>query len=109
MKTLSDFKKRLKTGVKLHTVYHNAVAGRDERGCLIFKDEDKGVREVSIVQTNTFALKTLQGGNMVDSYCQYPKASEVQILSENSIKILTADFRRGKEGEMISCLTYTFV
>ena len=132
MKSLSDFKKRLKIGVKIHTIWHTASDGRDENGVLKFKDEDRGTREVSIVQTNSFALKTLKktpipskgmtrqpdGTNvynefeekLTDSWCQYPKASEVKIIDEDTIQIFGPDFRL-REGEkpLIPILTYKFV
>jgi len=110
MKSLSDFKKRLKVGVSIQTTFHTASDGRDEKGVLKFKDEDRGVREVSIVQTNSFALKTKKDGKETDSWCQYPKASECKILDENTIQILDRDFRvREGEKPLIPVLTYKFV
>ena len=113
MKTISDFKKRIALGVKIHTIYHQAFAGRDENGKLIFKDEDKGTREVSIVQASQFALKTPKDGKFVDSWMKYPKASEVIILDQNSIQILGEDFRLPKQHDQKSALTpiltYKFV
>ncbi len=112
MKTLADFKRRLKVGVKLHTTYHQAFAGRNEKGEYLLKDEDKGIREVTLVQSNRFALKTKLKDVMRDSYCDFPKASNFRILNENSIMILEHDFRDrsiGGTGELIPLLTYTFV
>lgn len=101
MKTLSDFKKRLKVGVKLQAIHHLTFAGRNENGQAFYKDKDLGIREISIVQSNCFALKTERlNGDIVDSYCAYPKAKECSILDENTIQIF--------EGN-IPVLTYKFI
>ena len=113
MKTLTDFKKRLKKGVKIHTIYHQSCNGRDEAGNFLFKDEDKGTREVNIVQSNSFTLLTPEKSDpnkLFDSWCYYPKASEIKIVDENTILILDQDFRvRGENAPLIPCLTYKFV
>ena len=114
MKNLAQFKSRLQLGTKLHTTFHQSHAGRDENGTIILKDEDKGIREVSIVQSNSFALKTTKAdGKIVDSWCSYPKATECKILDENTIQVYTEDFRSGPDGkrltDLIPCLTYKFV
>lgn len=125
MKTLSDFKKRLKIGVELKATHHLSFAGRNpETGEPIYTDKDMGTRAVSIVQTNSFALKTnkkepvygrdefgnrIETGEytekIVDSWCQYPKASEVVFKDENTITIL----EQQRDGKMIPVLTYQFV
>ena len=46
MKTLSDFKKRLKVGVKLGAINHTNFGGRDENGNVIYNDFDFGVRDI---------------------------------------------------------------
>lgn len=107
IKTVSDFKKALEIGALVHCIYHTATAGRDEKGIIIFKDEDKGVRPVSIKQSNSFALKTTRtDGKVVDSWCNYPKASEC-IIKNNSITILEEDFRFRDSKQFIPVLTYT--
>lgn len=114
MKTVADFKRRLQVGVKLHATYHQEFAGRNENGNgePVWKDKDLGVREVSIKQSNSFALKTWQEGKQKfeDSWCNYPKASECKIIDENTIQILNEDFRV-REGvkPLIPILTYKFV
>ena len=99
MKTVADFKRRIKPGVKLHCVYHQATNGRDQSGKLILTDEDKGVRSVNIVQTNQFTLLTTkQNGEIVDSWINFPKASQCKIIDDNTILYLDVDFReRDKE------------
>jgi hypothetical protein len=111
MKTIADFKRKLTIGAKIHTTFHQAFAGRSESGEYLLKDEDKGIREVSIVQSNSFALKTIKtDGSIVDSWCNYPKKDEAVFLSDNSIQILAPDFRiRNNESVLIPILTYTFV
>lgn len=113
MKTLADFKRRLTYGAKLHTIYHQAFAGRGENGEYLFRDEDKGIRKISLLGSKQFALETIRtDGEVVNSYCEFPKASEFKILNENSVMILQKDFRDKNSGgteELIPLLTYTFV
>lgn len=102
-KTLADFKKRVQIGTKIHGFLHSFNSGEIVR--------DYGIREVSIVQTNSFALKTpkLDGsGNeteLVDSWCQFPTAKFFEWEDENTAKI----FAEGRNGERLLCLTYKFV
>lgn len=115
MKNLADFKKRLALGVEIHTVCHTAFLGRDEKGVAQFGDKDKGVRPVSIKQTNSFALATVTEKDgkpeIVDSWCGYPKASELRINNENSVTILEEDCNHNSPTykQLIPCLTYTFI
>jgi len=110
MKTIADFKRRLVIGAKVHTTFHQASAGRDENNNLLLKDEDKGVREVSIVQSNSFAFKTIKSdGTVTNSWCDYPKVKEAIFINDNTIQILTPDFRVRNSEVLIPCLTYTFV
>jgi hypothetical protein len=90
MKTLSDFKKRLSPGVKLAT--EHAKFGQ------------LGVREVSRVQTNAFTLLTDKNGEMVESWCYFPKASEFEVLDKDTALIYWGS---GSGRELI--LTYKFV
>lgn len=86
MKTLADFKRRLKVGVLLET--------ESRYGHL-------GVRPISVVQSNAFALKTInKEGKESDSWCQFPKASDFEIEDENTVLIL-------QNGNPV--LRYTFV
>ena|SRR5215467_5473156 len=101
MNTLADFKRKLKVGVKLHTQFHKEFDGRDSEGKVKYKTVDKGIREVSIVQSNSFALKTTKkDGSIQDSWCHFPKAKECRIEGD-SIVIL--------EEDGLPVLTYTFV
>ena len=110
MKTVADFKRRIKKDVKLHCVYHQAAKGRDENGRLILTNEDKGIRSVNIVQTNQFTLLTTKSnGDIVDSWINFPKASQCKIIDENTIMYLEPDFRDREKEVLIPLLTYKFV
>ena len=88
MKTLTDFKRRLKVGVKLHT-FNNLM------------NKDMGIRELSIVQSNSFAFKTQKyDGSIVDSWCYYPTAKEFKVIDGNTVQILE---------DNTPCLTYKFI
>jgi hypothetical protein len=91
MRNLSDFKKRLQVGTKLETYNHNLKASF-------------GVRSISIVQTNSFALDTIRNGETVKSWCEYPKASEFEIIDNN-----TALIYWGTGEKRQSILTYKFI
>jgi len=108
---LAGFKRHLGIGVELHAVQHTAFAGREpDTGRVIYKDQDMGVRPVSIVQSNSFACKTEKSdGKVVDSWCGYPKASECRI-ENNTLTILEEDMRGpDPTHEMIPVLSYKFV
>lgn len=90
MKTISDFKKRLSLGVKLDT--EHAKLGQ------------LGVREIARVQTNAFTLLTEKNGEMVESWCYFPKASDFEVLDKDTALIYWGS---GVHKELI--LTYKFV
>lgn len=107
---LANFKRRLKVGVKLACIFHQESAGRDEKGVTIYVDKDRGIREVSIVQTNSFALKTQKtDGTWHDAWCEMPKASECKFPDENTIVIHKQDYRQPDTKPLIPILTYRFV
>ena len=105
-KTLADFKRRVQIGTKMHGFLHSL--NQDNLGEIIM---DYGIREVSIVQTNCFALKTekwYDSNNpteLVDSYCQFPTAKFFEWEDENTAKI----YLEKTKGERVLCLTYKFV
>lgn len=106
MKTLSDFKKRLTVGTKLEAIHHFNFEGRMPDGTPIYGDKNLGTREVSIVQSNSFALKTTRTtGEIVDSWCQYPKAKQVMFKDSDTITILEEQ----RDGKIVPVLTYKFV
>lgn len=89
LKTLADFKRAMRPGIRLHTINHNT--GRD-----------MGIREVSRTNSQHFALKTEKhDGTWEHSYCRWPKAADCQI-SADAVVILSPSTRT-------PVLTYTFV
>ena len=110
MRTIADFKRRIVKGAKLHCVFHQKFSGRDESGKVLLEDEDRGVREIARVQSNAFTLLTHQStGVIIESWCYYPKASEVKFIDEDTIQILEQDFRENGKQSLIPILTYKFV
>lgn len=92
MKTLSDFKRRLKVGEKLHTF--NNLMGKD-----------MGIRELSIVKSNSFAFRTQKyDGKIVDSWCFYPSAKNFVVVDDNTVQILEEN-----DNIKFPILTYKFV
>lgn len=91
MKNLSDFKKRLQVGTKLETYNHHLKSSF-------------GIRKISVVQTNSFALDTIRNGETVQSWCEYPKASDFEIIDNNTALIYWGS---GDKREPI--LTYKFI
>lgn len=88
MKTIADIKKAFTLGSKWHTINH-------------IVNKDFGVREISIVQSNQIALKTIHQGVVTDSWISFPKKSNVVFNSDISFTVLTDDGRK--------VLTYTKV
>lgn len=90
MKNLTQFKKRLVVGQILETIHA--------------KFGSYGERPVSIVQSNAFALKTIRAnGEVIDSWCDYPKAKDIEFPNENTAVIYWGE---GDKREKI--LTYIF-
>ena len=111
MKNLSQFKKAIKVGVKLHCIYHlGHTELRGEDGKPLFKDIDNGIREVSISQTNSFALKTKKikedsTEKWTDSWFQYPKASDCEFPGNNIVVVYEED----RDDNKFKVLTYQLV
>lgn len=110
MKTLADFKRKIKVGVNLHCIYHQAFAGRDGGGKYLFKDEDKGIRPISISKSTQFACKTIRtDGKEIDVWMDFPKASKCKVIDKDTITIYQEDFRVNENPPLIPLLTYKFV
>lgn len=106
MKTLSDFKRKIQKGVKLHTTYHRKIAGYNTIDNVpLYENADLGIAEVSQVKSTQFAVRRLRNGEYVDSWLTYPKASEFKIVDDNTIEI----YEINANNEMELCLTYRFV
>jgi len=98
----AQFKKLITKGSKIKSTFHKAIIGRDEVSKnVIYGDKDNGIREVTIVQSNSCALKTPQYDNegkvtnFTDSWFYYPKASEVKVINNNTLEVYEYD-RYGK-------------
>ena len=105
MKSVAEFKRNLKVGLEFKTIHHMNFAGRNEDGTPIYNDKDLGIRKVSIVQSNSFALATQRTtGEVVDSWCMYPKASE-SVFDGDTLTILEEQ----RDGGMKPVLSYTLI
>jgi len=106
MNSIAEFKRRLQVGVKLATIMHKAnFAGRDENDKAVYTPKEIPEREVSIVQSNSFALKTIKTtGEVVDSWCMYPKKAETE-FNGNEVIIYETD----RDGTRAPILTYKFI
>jgi hypothetical protein len=91
MKTLADFKRKIKEGVQLETFNH-------------YLNASFGTRKVSIVQSNSFALETIKEGEKVDSWFEYPKAKDIEFIDSNTACIFWE-----LRGQRAKVLTYKFV
>lgn len=77
MHSIAEFKRRMAPGTKVNTQLYYFDANNQP-----YVYRDYGVREVSIRQSNSFALATPKDGEMVDSYCEWPKAKDVLFLPD---------------------------
>jgi hypothetical protein len=85
IKTLADFKRALKVGQVINCTLHKLL-GYDEDKNPIIKDYVYPPRKVSIVQSNSVAFKTINAsGEPTDSWLQYPKATECEIIDNTCI------------------------
>jgi len=103
---VAQFKKALKIGLNLNCIWHTKFAGRTPEGAPISEDEERPTREISRVQTNSFALKTTKAdGTTVDSWCAYPKATECEFVDN---KCIIYEIDRLNGGIRRKVLTYYF-
>ncbi len=112
MRTVTDFKKSIHVGTKLHTIYHcetqkdeQGNVMRDPQGQVIYTNKDLGEAPVTIIQSTQFAVERIKkDGTKADSWCKFPKASESEV-KDNSITIFELCDRRGR----LPVLTYTLI
>lgn len=91
MKTLAEFKRRIQKGIELETIHARFGS--------------YGIRTVSIVQSNSFALKTkISNEEVVDSWCQYPSAKDIEFPDKDTAAIYWGE---GEKREKI--ITYKFI
>ena len=106
---LSQFKKALKVGRKINCTRHIKVGLDPQTGEVITQDEVLPTREISIVQSNSFAVATykLPGGEMRDSWAEFPKAANVECV-DNKITFYAVGTMNANKGQRIKTLTYSF-
>jgi len=86
--TLAEFKKNIQLGRKVQSTFHRAIIGRDEQNKPTFGIKDNGEREVTIVQSNSCAFKTVKhDGEVVNSWFYYPKAKEVKVVNNDTLEV----------------------
>lgn len=89
VKTLADFKRRIVKGAKISSqlFWCNTLADGTKTPWQLQQEHPE--REISIVQSNSFAIKTWRETEkkFVDSWCSYPKAKELTIIDENTAAI----------------------
>lgn len=106
MKNLADFKRALIIGTKVQTTFHLDFKGRNEDGTPIYGDKDRGIRPVSIVQSNSVAFEqVLTDGKKQDQWLQWPKASDCEFTGDNTVVI----YETSREGKKVKVLTYKIV
>lgn len=84
MKSLADIKRAMQVGSVWHGYSH------------LF-NEDLGEREISIRQTNMVAFKTPKKGTeneFSDSWWEFPKASNIKFIDENTFDVLVGGEKR---------------
>jgi len=75
MKTLADFKRAIQPGTKWEGFNH-------------YYKSSLGVREISKVQSNSFAFKTVRdNGEVVDSWADFPKAKDIAFNEDGTVDI----------------------
>lgn len=81
MKSIADFKRKLTLGAKVDTKLY----WYDKETNQPVLQRDYGTREVSVIQSNMFAIKTQEIGKdtFVNSWCNWPKKNEFQPVNEN--------------------------
>lgn len=103
IQNLSQFKKALTLGSKWHCVYHLAFDHREPDGKVVYKDEDKGIREVKVVQSNAVAFEV--PGKTEPSWLWFGKASEWKF--ENNQAIFFTFDTSAQQWPAAKTLTYT--
>lgn len=107
--SLSDFKKKVKAGVKLHTLHHLKSLGRDESGEIQYTTEDLGVATVKAVQTNAMVVeRKKKDGTLYGSWFHFPKASECRI-EEGKLIYLDEIRKIDNSLHTVPSLTYSIV
>jgi hypothetical protein len=109
----AQFKQIIQVGMTIHSVYHMMNGTKGEEGKPVFEDGEPQIREVSIKQTNAFALKTWQFSKKkwVDSWFHYPKATDCEIKDNKIMFYTTTSYyteQNQKKELRIPMITYYF-
>jgi len=101
MKTISDFKRRVTVGTKMYTELYWA----DNDGTLNLVQINEDI-SVSIVQSNSFALKTWREKDQSfrDSWCEWPKKDQFSVIDTDTIQVDIKD-----RGMICTRLIYKFL
>lgn len=94
---LSQFKAKLSVGVKIETIHHMHPTGvkrdgdgkviRNEKGLPVYDPVNLGLSEVARVQSNAFTVWRDHNGEKVESWCNFPKASQCTFNDDGSMTI----------------------
>ena len=108
IKNVSDFKRALTVGTELIMIHHQKSAGRDERGVVIYKDDEPQKRIVKKSLSTQVCFETETGQ---ESWINFPKHTKVK-FDGNRVTYYEPDYRiRDKEEKdlpLIPMLTYIF-
>lgn len=81
MKTIAEFKEKMKLGANVKSKLYR------KNGNDYSLEIDYGEREVSVHNTNQFALKTMKGGTITNSWCSWPTKKQFYPISEIEAEI----------------------
>jgi hypothetical protein len=96
MKTLADLKRKIIVGTKLQLEHLESAWAPP-------------IREVCFVGSTKFGCKTINNkGEIVTSYVDFPKASDLEIIDDNTFIFWALWFKDGKE-QRIPLLKYTII
>ncbi len=108
MKTIADFKRKLiefqENGKTITMIHHQKSNGRDEKGDLIFIDDEPQGRRVKKVLATQVCFEITE---KKFSYLSFPKAKEV-IFDGDKMTILCEDYRVTENPPLIPIITYIF-
>ncbi len=105
MKTVADFKRRIQPGIVLNTIYHKKLGGYTVGNQQMYENADLGNAPVKTVKSTQFSIERIKHGEKVESWIDFPKASQCKIVNSDTIQI----YEKNSNNELDLILTYTFV
>lgn len=87
MKTIADFKLKMIKGAKVDSKLFWKKNGEWQQV------NDLKDREVTIVQSNSFALSINKDGKIVNGWCDWPKSNQFTVIDENTAQIENNNIR----------------